>query len=413
MAIRCIDELPIDGKRVLIRVDFNVPLKDGKVLDVGRITASLPTIEYALGKGAKVILASHLGRPKGKVVPELSLRPVAKSVEELLGRKVLMAPDCIGPEVEEMVGGLKDGAVLLLENLRFHPEEEKNDPEFAKALARLADFYINDAFAVSHRRHASVVAITQFLPSGCGFLMKKELEVLNKLLTNPPKPFVVILGGAKVSDKIGVIVNLLDRADAILIGGAMAYTFLRALGHKVGRSPVEEDRLEEARQILEEARKHGVRILLPKDHRVARSLEEKEVMAVVRTEDFPEEAYGVDIGPVTAKEFVEEIKKAKAVLWNGPVGIYEVDAFADGSKLIAEAIASTDCLSVVGGGDTAGAVNRFGLADRFTHVSTGGGATLEFLEGKKLPGIVALEEKEEQSAAPHHRGKLEDVQRAL
>lgn len=412
MAIQCIDKLPIERKRVLIRVDFNVPLKDGQVMDVGRIKASLPTIKYALGKGAKVVLASHLGRPKGKVVPELSLKPVAQKVEEILGKKVLMAPDCIGSEVERMVAGLGDGAVLLLENLRFHPGEEKDDPEFARALARLADVYINDAFAVSHRRHASVVAITQFLPSGCGFLLKKELEVLEKLLTAPPKPFVVILGGAKVSDKIGVIVNLLDRADVILIGGAMAYTFLKALGYEVGRSPVEEDRLQEARHILEEARRRGVKILLPKDHKIARTPQDKAVMAIVETENFPEEAVGVDIGPVTVEEFIEEIKRAGAILWNGPLGIFEEEAFAEGSKLIAEAIASSDVLSVIGGGDTAGAVNRFGLADKFTHVSTGGGATLEFLEGKKLPGILALE-KEEASEASPYRGKLEDAQRAL
>lgn len=392
MPIRVIDEIPIENRRVFLRVDLNVPLKGNEVEDTERIKAVLPTINYALDKKAKLLIASHLGRPKGKVIPELSLKPVAKVLEGLIGKKVLMAPDCVGPQVEEMAESLKEGEVLLLENLRFHPEEEKNDKDFAKALAKLAEVYINDAFAASHRAHASVVAITEFFTEkGCGFLMKKELEALGKILSNPERPFVLILGGAKVSDKIGIIKGLLEKVDSILLGGAMAYTFLKALGYEVGKSPLEMEKTEEAKAILNEASKRGVRVILPSDHKVVRNMDEKEPLLIVDNEHFLPEMIGVDIGPSTTEAFVKELTKANTILWNGPLGIFEYEAFSEGTRRIAEAVASSKAFTVVGGGDTVSAVNKFGLAPKIGHLSTGGGATLEFLEGKILPGIKALE----------------------
>ncbi len=392
MSIRCIDELPIEGRRVFLRVDFNVPIRDGQVKDPTRIKAALPTVQYALKKKARLIIASHLGRPKGKVVPELSLKPVADVLGGLLGSTVKMAPDCIGPQVEELAGGLGEGEVLLLENLRFHPGEEKNDPEFAKALAKLAEVYVNDAFGAAHRAHASIEAITHFIEViGCGFLMKRELDALGKLLKDPPRPFVAVLGGAKVSDKVGVIRNFLGRLDALLIGGGMAYTFLKSLGYEVGRSLLEEEKLQEARDILEEAKRRGIKVLLPLDHRVVREIREGEEVLTVTNEQFPPDMIGVDIGPRTVDEFVKEIARAKAVLWNGPMGIFEQEAFSEGTRRVAEAIASSGAMSVVGGGDTVSAVNLFGLSHKMTHVSTGGGATLEFLEGRELPGVKALD----------------------
>jgi len=392
MLIRGIDEIPIESKRIFLRVDLNVPLKGSEVEDTEKIKAVLPTINYALNKKAKVIIASHLGRPKGKVIPELSLKPVAKVLENLVGKKVLMAPNCVGPEVEEMARGLKESEVLVLENLRFYPEEEKNDRDFAQALAKLAEVYINDAFAASHRAHASVVAITEFFEEkGCGFLMKKELEALGKLLSNPERPFVLILGGAKVSDKIGVIKGLLDKVDSILIGGAMAYTFLKALGYEVGKSPIEMDKIEEAKFILNEASKRGVKVILPRDHKVVKNIDEKESFSIVDNEHFPSEMIGVDIGPSTVEVFVKELTKANTILWNGPLGVFEYEAFSEGTKRIAETVAFSKGFTVVGGGDTVSAVNKFGLAQKIGHLSTGGGATLEFLEGKVLPGIKALE----------------------
>ena len=392
MAIRCIDELQIDGRPLFLRVDFNVPVEGGKVKDATRIEAALPTIRYALERGARLTVASHLGRPKGKVVAELSLEPVAELLSELLGQEVKMAPDCIGPEVEALVQGLKEGEVLLLENLRFHPGEEKNDPDFAQALARLGEVYINDAFGTAHRAHASTEGITHYVQEvGCGFLMKREIEYLMGALSEPQRPFVALLGGAKVSDKIGVIRHLLGKVDALLIGGGMCYTFLRAQGYNVGRSLVEEERVTLAREIMKEAEAKGVDLLLPRDHVAAEEFSSDAQRKVVRNEEFPRGWVGLDIGPETVKAFAERISGAETVLWNGPMGVFEMAPFEGGTKGVAEAVASAKGTTIVGGGDTVRAVTQFGLAEKITHVSTGGGATLELLEGKTLPGIAALD----------------------
>jgi len=392
MAIRCIDELQIDGRPLFLRVDFNVPVEGGKVKDATRIEAALPTIRYALERGARLTVASHLGRPKGKVVAELSLKPVAEVLSELLGQEVRMAPDCIGPEVEALAQGLKEGEVLLLENLRFHPGEEKNDPDFAQALARLEEVYINDAFGTAHRAHASTEGITHYVQEvGCGFLMKREIEYLMGALSEPQRPFVALLGGAKVSDKIGVIRHLLGKVDALLIGGGMCYTFLRAQGYNVGRSLVEEERITLAREIMKEAEAKGVDLLLPRDHVAAEEFSPDAQRKVVRNEEFPRGWVGLDIGPETVKAFAERISGAETVLWNGPMGVFEMAPFEGGTKGVAEAVASAKGTTIVGGGDTVRAVTQFGLAEKITHVSTGGGATLELLEGKTLPGIAALD----------------------
>lgn len=392
MPMKCIDELPIDGRKVLIRVDFNVPMEDGNIKDITRIKATMPTINYALQRKAKLIVASHLGRPKGKVVPELSLRPVSKVLSELLGKEVILAPNCVGPEVQRLAQGLGEGEVLMLENLRFHPEEEKNDLQFAKSLAELAEVYINDAFGAVHRNHASIVAITNFFEHvGCGFLLKKELEILDKIFSSAPHPFLLILGGAKVSDKIDIIRNLLDKVDAILIGGAMSYTFIKALGGQVGSSPVEEDKIGEAHEVLREAEKKGVEILLPLDHVAVKEVKKGADKNYFDNNNFPEGYKAVDIGPKTIEIFVKKISTAKTILWNGPMGIFENEDFAQGTRTIAEAISHSGVLSVVGGGDTVNAVNLWGLAEKFTHVSTGGGALVEYLKGKSLPGLKALE----------------------
>lgn len=392
MPLRCIDELPIERKKVLIRVDFNVPMEDGSIKDITRIKATIPTINYALQKKAKLILASHLGRPKGKVVPELSLRPISEVLSKLLGRKVILAPNCVGPEVQKLAQELREGEVLMLENLRFHPEEEKNDLQFAKALAELAEVYINDAFGAIHRNHASIVAITNFFEHvGCGFLLKKELDILDKIFSSAPRPFLLILGGAKVSDKMDIIKNLLDKVDAIAIGGAMSYTFIKALGGQVGSSPVEEDKIEEAREVLHKAGERGVKILLPLDHVAVREVKKEAEKEYFDNTTFPEGYKAVDIGPKTVEVFVKMISTAKTILWNGPMGIFEYEDFAQGTRAIAEAISRSEALTVVGGGDTLNAVNLWGLAERFTHLSTGGGALVEYLKGKSLPGLMALE----------------------
>jgi phosphoglycerate kinase len=393
VAIRCIDEVEITGTRLFIRVDFNVPLGDGgKVQDDARIVAALPTIRYALEKKAKVILASHLGRPKGKVIPELSLAPVARHLAGILGQEVVMAPDCVGEAVASLVDRMKEGDVLMLENLRFHLEETENKPEFAKQLAALADIYVNDAFGAAHRAHASTEGIAHHMKTVvCGFLMKKEIDYLINALASPMRPFVAILGGAKVSDKIGVVKNLIGKVDTILIGGGMAYTFLRSRGYEVGRSLVEDDKVPLARGILKETQEHKVDLRLPLDHVVAKDFTPDAEHKVVSTQEIPAGWAAMDIGPQTIEAFASVIKGARTVVWNGPMGVFEIEAFAKGTEGIARAVVESGALSIVGGGDSIAALKALGLADKITHISTGGGATLELLEGKTLPGIAVLD----------------------
>ncbi|MFZ0660352.1 MAG: phosphoglycerate kinase [Candidatus Binataceae bacterium] len=390
MAIIPVTALELSGQRVLVRCDFNVPLADGKITDPARIDASLPTIRYILDAGATAVLCSHLGRPKERS-PQFSLRPVAEYLSTALARKIALAPDCIGDVTGKMIAALKPGDAILLENLRFHAEEEANDRDFAHELARGKTVYVNDAFGSAHRAHASTVGVTRFLPArAAGFLMISELEALRAVTENPTRPMVAILGGAKVSDKIGLIKNLLPRVDAILIGGAMAYTFLRAQGIAVGRSRVEEDKIELARELLALAENKGVRIVLPSDHVVASAPEAAAVVEIAS--EIPAEMMGLDIGPATIERFNAALAPAKTVVWNGPLGFFEIPEFARGTLAVGEALANqSGTISILGGGDTAAAVAGHEWAARFTHISTGGGATLEFLEGRELPGVKALE----------------------
>lgn len=394
MAKLCIDDLELSEKRLLIRVDFNVPLDEqGTITDDTRIRAALPTISYAAGHGAKILLISHLGRPKGKPNPKLSLRPAAERLSRLLGSPVEIAEDCVGPEVKARLDQMAAGQVLMLENCRFHLEEEKNDEVFAKALAELCDLYVNDAFGTAHRAHASTVGVTRFVKqSASGFLMREELVQLSALLDHPKRPFIAILGGAKVSDKIGVLANLLPKVDSLLIGGGMAYTFLKAQGYEVGNSRVDVDGLKVAQETMEQAGRLNVAIHLPSDHVIAERID---AAAPTRRVEggIPTGSMGLDIGPATIDRFSREVQRARTILWNGPMGVFELPPFQEGTFTLAKAVATSGAHSVIGGGDTAAAVVQAGVAEQMTHISTGGGASLEFLEGKELPGIAALTDK--------------------
>ena len=390
---KTVRDLDVACKKVLVRVDFNVPLNDkGEITDDTRITASLPTIQYLLEQKAAVILMAHLGRPKGQVKPELSLAPVAKHLGKLLGKKILFAPDCVGEAAQAAASKLKPGHILLLENLRFHKEEEKNDMDFAEKLASLADLYVNDGFGVSHRAHASVEGVTHFLPAAAGFLLEKEIQYVGQAVTNPLHPFVAIIGGAKVSDKIGVISNLLDKVDTLLIGGGMANTFLAAQGYKMGKSLVEDDKLDLAKELLAKAKKNKVNMLLPTDLVMAAAFAPDAEHVTEKVKNLNQAYMALDIGAETSKAYAEALADAKMIVWNGPMGVFEMDAFCKGTEAVAKAVAKSRATSIVGGGDSVAAIEKLGLAKRITHISTGGGASLEYLEGKVLPGVAALDD---------------------
>ncbi|MDZ5252199.1 phosphoglycerate kinase [Clostridium sp. LIBA-8841] len=392
---KTIEDVQVKGKKVLVRCDFNVPLKDGVITDINRLNGAMPTIKYLVDNGAKVILCSHMGKPKGEAKPEFSLAPVAKKLSEMLGKEVVFAADdnVVGENAKKAVDEMKDGDVVLLQNTRYRKEETKNGEELSKELASLAEMFVNDAFGTAHRAHCSTVGVTEYLkPAVCGYLIQKELKFLGDAVETPERPFVAILGGAKVSDKINVINNLLEKVDTLIIGGGMAYTFLKAQGYTVGSSLVEEDKVEYAKEMLAKAEEKGVKLLLPVDHRIAKEF--KDVEAVV-TEDqnIPEGFMGLDIGPKTEKLYADAIKDAKTVIWNGPMGVFEFENFNKGTIAVAKAMAEADATTIIGGGDSAAAVNILGFGDKMSHISTGGGASLEFLEGKVLPGIAALNDK--------------------
>ncbi len=391
---KSIRDINVSGKKVFIRVDYNVPMdKQGNITEDTRIRATLPTLEYLLSKNAAIIIGSHLGRPKGAVVPEFSVVPVAERLSSLIGREIVVAPDSVGPEVEALAKDLKPGQILMLENLRFHKEEEKNDPEFSKQLASLADIAVNDAFGVSHRAHASVEGITKYLPAVAGLLMEKEIIFVGQTVANPVAPFVAIIGGAKVSDKIGVIENLLNKVNTLIIGGGMANTFLAAQGYNTGKSLLEADKVELAKSLIEKAKERGVNLLLPTDVVIADKFAADAATKAVAVDSIDSEWMALDIGPDTAKMYAKALEDAKTVVWNGPMGVFEMDAFANGTNTVAVAVAGSSATSIVGGGDSIAALEKAGLASKITHISTGGGASLEFLEGKVLPGIAALADK--------------------
>ena len=393
---KTVKDIDVNGKKVLVRCDFNVLIdsETGKITDNRRIRAALPTIQYLLDHNAKVILCSHLGRPKGEFNLKYSLKPVAEELSKLLNKDVKLAKDVIGESAKELTSNMKEGDIVLLENVRFHKEEEQNDPEYSKALASMAEIYVNDAFGTAHRAHSSTTGVADYLPAVSGFLIEKELEFLGGALENPKHPFVAILGGAKVSDKIGVIENLLDKVDTLIIGGGMAYTFYKAQGHHIGTSICEEDKLDLAKSILEKAQEKGVKLLLPVDNHVSSEYSNNGEEKMVDSTEIPDGFMGLDIGPKTIEKFEEAVKDAKTVVWNGPLGVCEFDKFATGTKAVATMLSKLDAITIIGGGDSAAAIEKLGLADKMTHISTGGGASLEFLEGKTLPGIACLQDKE-------------------
>ena len=392
---KTIEDIDVKGKKVLARCDFNVPLKDGEITNDKRIVAALPTIKYLMEHGAKVILCSHLGRPKGEYKPEFSLAPVAKRLSEYLGVEVKLAEDAevVGPNAKAMAAELKDGEVMLLENVRYRAEETKNEENFSKELASLADIFVNDAFGTAHRAHCSTTGVAAYLPAVCGYLIQKEIKFMGGALANPKRPLVAILGGAKVSDKIGVIENLIDKCDTIIIGGGMAYTFMKYLGHNIGTSLLEADWVEKAGEMMKKAEDKGVEFLIPVDNKVGKEYDENTEAKVVSSDDIPDGWMGLDIGPKTQEVFADAIKGAGTVIWNGPMGVSEWDNFAAGTISVAKAVADSGAISIIGGGDSVAAVTKLGFADKMSHISTGGGASLEFLEGKDLPGICALQDK--------------------
>ncbi len=391
---KTIEDVEVSGKKVLVRCDFNVPMKDGEITDDKRIVEALPTVKYLKDHGARVILCSHMGRPKGEFNMKYSLAPVAARLSELLSCEVVLAKDVIGEDAKAKAAALKDGEILLIENVRFHKEEEKNDPAFAKELASMAELYVNDAFGTAHRAHASTAGVADYLPAVCGYLIQKEITIMGGALADPKRPFVAILGGAKVSDKIGVINNLIDKVDTLIIGGGMAYTFFRAFGNSIGTSICEEDQLDLARSLVQKAREKNVNFLLPVDNVIARTYAEDAIYMRIYSDSIPDGWMGLDIGEKTQELFAKSIEGAGTVVWNGPMGVSEWDHFAGGTKAVAKAIAESGAISIIGGGDSAAAVEKLGFADQMTHISTGGGASLEFLEGKELPGIACLNEKD-------------------